>query len=131
MRRELASRGVGGSADKKTEEAIAFKNRLVEYDRNAAQRTQVVDDQSDYFEIDSNAWLSPEVRGIAAFNAVQQWHRSPCILCCDYPTCLLAREGTHAGRDSAWTYSPINNSVHSQVVHMLGRGWKIFVQLTS
>lgn len=69
MRREVGTVDVGGFADKKTEEAIAFKNRLVEYDRNAAQRTQVVDDQSDFFEIDSNAWLSPEVRGAAAFTS--------------------------------------------------------------
>jgi hypothetical protein len=47
--------------DERTEDAIAFKNRLVEYDRNAEQRTRVMDDQSDYFEIDSNAWLSNEV----------------------------------------------------------------------
>eukprot|EP00850_Spirogloea_muscicola_P002859 SM000011S19037 [mRNA] locus=s11:558565:560590:+ [translate_table: standard] len=40
--------------------AIAFKDRLVEYDRTAARRTEVIDDQSDYFQIDSNAWLSEE-----------------------------------------------------------------------
>ncbi len=34
----------------------------VDYDRNAAKRTSVIDDQSDFFEIDSNAWLSDEVR---------------------------------------------------------------------
>ena len=33
----------------------------VHYDRNAAQRTNVIDDQSDYFEIDSNAWLTDQV----------------------------------------------------------------------
>ena len=32
------------------------------YDRDAAKRTAVIDDQSDFFEIDSNAWLTPEVR---------------------------------------------------------------------
>lgn len=41
--------------------AVAFKDRLVDYDRNARQRTTVVDDQNDYFEIDTNAWLDPEV----------------------------------------------------------------------
>ena len=53
-----------GSADEmndKEADAVAFKNRLVGYDRNAAQRTKVIDDQSDYFEIDSNTWLSKEV----------------------------------------------------------------------
>ena len=38
-----------------------LQDRLVEYDRNAAKRTAVIDDQSDFFEIDSNAWLTPEV----------------------------------------------------------------------
>lgn len=33
----------------------------MDYDRNASKRTTVVDDQSDFFEIDSNAWLSDEV----------------------------------------------------------------------
>ena len=32
------------------------------YDRESAQRTQVLDDQSDFFEVDANAWLSHEVR---------------------------------------------------------------------
>ena len=39
----------------------ARQDRLVEYDRNAAKRTAVIDDQSDFFEIDSNAWLTDEV----------------------------------------------------------------------
>ena len=42
-------------------EARAFKDRLVDYDRNARQRTKVVDDQNDFFEIDTNAWLEPQV----------------------------------------------------------------------
>lgn len=40
--------------------AEAFKNRLVEYDRNAAERTVVIDDQSDYYEVEGNAWISEE-----------------------------------------------------------------------
>lgn len=47
--------------DQRETDAVAFKNRLVGYDRNAAQRTKVIDDQSDYFEIDSNTWLSQQV----------------------------------------------------------------------
>lgn len=42
--------------------ARAFKDRLVQYDREAAKRTTVIDDQSDYFEIDTNQWLSDQVR---------------------------------------------------------------------
>jgi hypothetical protein len=44
-----------------TAHAIAFKDRLVEYDRQSEKRTTVIDDQSDFFEIETNAWLSDEV----------------------------------------------------------------------
>lgn len=40
--------------------AEAFKNRLVDYDRNAAERTVVIDDQSDYYDVEGNAWISEE-----------------------------------------------------------------------
>ena len=30
----------------------------MEYDRNAAKRTVVIDDQSDFFEFEGNTWLS-------------------------------------------------------------------------
>ncbi|KAL5544456.1 hypothetical protein UlMin_008240 [Ulmus minor] len=41
-------------------EAEAYAKRLVEYDRNSAARTTVIDDQSDYYEIEGNSWLSME-----------------------------------------------------------------------
>ncbi|XP_050221481.1 uncharacterized protein LOC126671734 [Mercurialis annua] len=41
-------------------EADAYAKRLVEYDRNSAARTTVIDDQSDYYEIEGNSWLSKE-----------------------------------------------------------------------
>uniref|UniRef100_A0A1D1ZJU2 Activating signal cointegrator 1 n=1 Tax=Anthurium amnicola TaxID=1678845 RepID=A0A1D1ZJU2_9ARAE len=40
--------------------AEAFAKRLVDYDRNAAARTTVIDDQSDYYELEGNSWLSKE-----------------------------------------------------------------------
>ncbi|KAL7098778.1 hypothetical protein ACP275_09G039800 [Erythranthe tilingii] len=40
--------------------AEAYAKRLVDYDRNSAARTTVIDDQSDYYEIESNTWLSAE-----------------------------------------------------------------------
>ncbi|KAL3640587.1 hypothetical protein CASFOL_015555 [Castilleja foliolosa] len=40
--------------------AEAFAKRLVEYDRNSAARTTVIDDQSDYYETEGNSWLSVE-----------------------------------------------------------------------
>ncbi|GFR42813.1 hypothetical protein Agub_g3703 [Astrephomene gubernaculifera] len=58
-----AAAAAGGSQeDAATAAAKAFKDRLVEYDRNAAKRTTVIDDQSDYFEIDTNAWLTDQER---------------------------------------------------------------------
>ncbi|KAJ7531020.1 hypothetical protein O6H91_14G029000 [Diphasiastrum complanatum] len=38
--------------------AQAFKDRLVEYNKNSALRTAVIDDQSDYFETEGNSWIS-------------------------------------------------------------------------
>ncbi|GER38572.1 activating signal cointegrator 1 [Striga asiatica] len=40
--------------------AEAYAKRLVDYDRNSAARTKVIDDQSDYYELESNTWLSNE-----------------------------------------------------------------------
>ncbi|CAA0820840.1 Unknown protein [Striga hermonthica] len=40
--------------------AEAYAKRLVDYDRNSAARTTVIDDQSDYYELESNTWLSNE-----------------------------------------------------------------------
>lgn len=42
--------------------AEAYAKRLVDYDRNSAARTTVIDDQSDYYEIEGNSWLSKEVK---------------------------------------------------------------------
>ncbi|XP_058445486.1 activating signal cointegrator 1 [Malaya genurostris] len=39
------------------EEAVATRNRLLEYDRNSEKRTTVIDDESDYFKTNS-VWLS-------------------------------------------------------------------------
>ncbi|CAI5970465.1 unnamed protein product [Closterium sp. NIES-65] len=64
--------GVGGAATGTTEaeaKALAFRDRLVEYNRTSAQRTVVIDDQSDYFKSngadgDGDAWLTNEEREI-------------------------------------------------------------------
>ncbi|KVI01584.1 hypothetical protein Ccrd_020141, partial [Cynara cardunculus var. scolymus] len=40
--------------------AEAYAKRLVDYDRNSAARTTVIDDQSDHYEIEGNSWLSME-----------------------------------------------------------------------
>lgn len=38
--------------------AEAYAKRLVDYDRNSAARTKVIDDQSDYYDFEGNSWLS-------------------------------------------------------------------------
>ncbi|GMH38757.1 hypothetical protein BSKO_06641 [Bryopsis sp. KO-2023] len=48
--------------DESVSKAVEFKNKLVEYDRNHEKRTTVIDDQSDYFEIETNVWLSKQER---------------------------------------------------------------------
>ena len=54
QKRELSGEAAAAAARE-------FKDRLVDYDRNSRQRTTVVDDQNDFFEIDTNSWLDPEV----------------------------------------------------------------------
>lgn len=44
------------------EKAVQHKDKLLEFDRNSVRRTQVLDDESDYFATDSNQWLSPGER---------------------------------------------------------------------
>ncbi|XP_062405736.1 activating signal cointegrator 1 [Sardina pilchardus] len=44
------------------EKAIQHKDKLLEFDKNSVRRTQVLDDESDYFATDSNQWLSPNER---------------------------------------------------------------------
>lgn len=43
------------------EEAVAMRNRLLDYDRSSEKRTTVIDDESDYFRTNS-VWLSDEER---------------------------------------------------------------------
>jgi hypothetical protein len=50
------------AAEAAAQKAREFKDRMVEFDRTAAKRTTVIDDQGDYYAIESNAWLSPEER---------------------------------------------------------------------
>ncbi|XP_008335293.1 activating signal cointegrator 1 isoform X2 [Cynoglossus semilaevis] len=44
------------------EKAVQHKEKLLEYDKNSVRRTQVLDDESDYFAAESNQWLSPGER---------------------------------------------------------------------
>uniref|UniRef100_A0A8C2Y590 Activating signal cointegrator 1 n=1 Tax=Coturnix japonica TaxID=93934 RepID=A0A8C2Y590_COTJA len=44
------------------EMAVKHKDKLLEFDRTSVRRTQVIDDESDYFATDSNQWLSKQRR---------------------------------------------------------------------
>ncbi|XP_044306527.1 activating signal cointegrator 1 isoform X2 [Varanus komodoensis] len=46
------------------EAAVKHKNKLLEYDKTSVRRTQVIDDESDYFATDSNQWLSKQERDV-------------------------------------------------------------------
>nr|XP_028561654.1 activating signal cointegrator 1 isoform X1 [Podarcis muralis] len=46
------------------EVAMKHKDKLLEYDKTSARRTQVIDDESDYFATDSNQWLSKQEREV-------------------------------------------------------------------
>jgi len=40
------------------QKALKYKQRLLEYDRMHKSHTKVIDDESDYYNVDSNVWLS-------------------------------------------------------------------------
>ncbi|XP_028812545.1 activating signal cointegrator 1 isoform X2 [Denticeps clupeoides] len=44
------------------EKAVQHKDKLLEFDKNSVCRTQVLDDEADYFATHSNQWLSPTER---------------------------------------------------------------------
>jgi len=46
---------------------------LLSYDRTSAQRTRVIDDESDYFSADSNVWLSEKERERLKKREAEMW----------------------------------------------------------
>lgn len=58
----LIDQALPQSAEAAKAQADALKERLLEYDRTSAQRTRVIDDESDYFATDSNQWLTEDER---------------------------------------------------------------------
>ena len=59
-----------GDSRSQYQAAIDNKNRLLDYQANSAKRTQIIDDESDYFNVDNNKWLTPEQRyGRQFFNS--------------------------------------------------------------
>ena len=53
---------VGDEGRSQYQAAVDNKNRLLDYQANSAKRTQIIDDESDYFNVDTNKWLTPEQR---------------------------------------------------------------------
>ncbi|KJE91246.1 thyroid hormone receptor interactor 4 [Capsaspora owczarzaki ATCC 30864] len=47
-----------GGGEDAYDKAVQHKNKLLEFDRTSAKRTQVIDDESDYFSADNNKWLT-------------------------------------------------------------------------
>jgi len=53
---------LAGDSRSQYQVAVENKERLLEYDANSAKRTQIIDDESDYFSVDTNKWLTPQQR---------------------------------------------------------------------
>nr|CAB3223411.1 activating signal cointegrator 1-like [Phallusia mammillata] len=60
---------------KALEKARAYKNRLLKYDRTCAQRTRVIDDESDYFAADTNIWLGDKERELMKKKEAELWEK--------------------------------------------------------
>jgi len=56
-------------------QAISHKNKLLNFDRTSEERLGIIDDQTDWFEIAENTWLSPEDREKARQLGEQQKKR--------------------------------------------------------
>lgn len=48
------------------------KQRLLNYERTAAERTRVIDDQADYYAYETNTWLSSEERAAAEARVLER-----------------------------------------------------------
>ncbi|KAL8561300.1 hypothetical protein ACOMHN_047155 [Nucella lapillus] len=53
---------VSSRAQEGLDKATQHKDRLLEYDKTSVRRTQVIDDECDYFSTDSNQWLNKHER---------------------------------------------------------------------
>merc|ERR1719270_1382356 len=59
---EILYKKLAGDSRSQYQAAVDNKERLLEFDANSAKRTQIIDDESDYFNVDSNKWLTPQQR---------------------------------------------------------------------
>ena len=51
-----------GDTRSQYEAAVDNKDKLLDFQANSAKRTQIIDDESDYFNVDNNRWLTPQQR---------------------------------------------------------------------
>ena len=63
----MAESGAEDSAElaRKYERALEHRDKLIEYDRNAARRLGVIDERSDWYELSNNTWLNKDQRNYA------------------------------------------------------------------
>jgi hypothetical protein len=47
------------------EEALRHRDKLLEFDRNAAKRLGVIDEKQDWYELSNNPWINTEQRNYA------------------------------------------------------------------
>ena len=47
------------------EEALRHRDKLLEFDKNAAKRLGVIDEKQDWYELSNNPWINPEQRNYA------------------------------------------------------------------
>ena len=59
---EVLYKKLCGDSRSQYEAAVQSKDRLLDYQANSAKRTQIIDDESDYFNVDNNRWLTPQQR---------------------------------------------------------------------
>ena len=59
---EMIYKKLAGDSRSQYQTALDNKERILDYDANSAKRTQLIDDESDYFSVDSNMWLTPQKR---------------------------------------------------------------------
>jgi len=56
----------GGGGENKENNALdkarQYKDRLLDYDRTHLKRTKIIDDESDYYNVDNNVWLNKSER---------------------------------------------------------------------
>ncbi|XP_024537080.1 activating signal cointegrator 1-like [Selaginella moellendorffii] len=98
--------------------AQAFKDRLVEYDRNSASRTTVIDDQSDFFEIEGDSWVSEQEKQLLRkkqkeFEMAEEERKKRVVVTID----LLGRKVVMAGGPEEATVVGSSNSASLATAH--------------